>query len=233
MASSCTASWMGVSGFLISWARRRATSCQADTFCRYSRRRAGVPQLLDHAVEGPGQVVQLVAAGGRQPHRQIARAHPLGGVAQPGQPLGGPPGEVQPDQAAPPPAGPPRTPGSRACSWATVASKTCSRWCSRSSARVSSMKRSYISSGMPKVSSSVWLGCRSPGTGSRQRRAPRASRACTSGAASQTSPRPPSRPPAAGPAAGRRSRPGRPCGSGWVAASARVRRRNSSLRSMK
>ena len=37
-AISCTASWMGISGFLISCARRRATSCQADTFCRYSTR---------------------------------------------------------------------------------------------------------------------------------------------------------------------------------------------------
>jgi hypothetical protein len=38
-ASSCwNASFIGVSGFLISWARRRATSCQPEIFSRYTMR---------------------------------------------------------------------------------------------------------------------------------------------------------------------------------------------------
>ena len=63
--SCCMASWIGVSGFLISWASRRATSCQARDLLQVADAIAALGQLDHHLVEGAPEVGQLVAAARR------------------------------------------------------------------------------------------------------------------------------------------------------------------------
>ena len=234
MASSCTASWMGVSGFLISWARRRATSCQADTFCRYSRRRAGVAQLADHAVEGPGQSSSSSRPVGRSRTARSPAPTALGGVAQPGHPLGGPAGEKQAGHGRPPPAGPPRTPGTRGCTAATVALEGLLALVLevQRPGQLDEPRRTSPA-GCRRSAPASARARRSPGHRAPAPACPRACAPAPRAGASQISPTTVS--PSSSRARSRLvgARPDRPCAWAAVAASARVRRRNSSLRSMK
>ena len=71
-----TASWIGVSGFLISCASRRATSCHAPMRCRYSICVARLREVVEHRVERAAELGHLVAAAQIDARVERARRRP-------------------------------------------------------------------------------------------------------------------------------------------------------------
>ena len=91
----CSAlSWMGVSGFLMSWATWRAISAQASRRLVRSSLSALALEVVGHAVERLHQAAELVGRRHQHPGIEIAGGEPLRGAREPADrvrdSLGGP-----------------------------------------------------------------------------------------------------------------------------------------------